>query len=147
MLLQTNDHKPNKPEERARIEKAGGFVRGGRINGIFAVGRGFGDFYLDPYLGLQGAKTKLSCATPDIYTYKNVPEGAILLLACDGVWDGVVDAKGARVIDEGLQARLVGKELAHALAHGKTPQEAAELFVSYGERAYDNVTASVHVIA
>ena len=33
------DHKPELPEETARIMALGGFVRGNRVNGVLAVSR------------------------------------------------------------------------------------------------------------
>jgi len=37
------DHKPYDPVEKDRIEKAGGYVQTGRVNGNLAVSRALGD--------------------------------------------------------------------------------------------------------
>lgn len=37
------DHKPDDPIEKERIEKAGGYVQTGRVNGNLAVSRALGD--------------------------------------------------------------------------------------------------------
>ena len=45
----TGDHHPDRYDEKARIEAAGGFVRTWgvpRVNGILAVSRSIGDVYL-----------------------------------------------------------------------------------------------------
>lgn len=39
----TEDHKPENEKELKRIEKAGGFVSGGRINGNLNLSRALGD--------------------------------------------------------------------------------------------------------
>lgn len=47
------DHKPDRVDERQRIEEAGGFIIWAgtwRVGGVLAVSRAFGDKFLKPYV-------------------------------------------------------------------------------------------------
>lgn len=44
----SKDHKPDNPGERSRIVKSGGEVIEGRVNGMLALSRAFGDFDYKP---------------------------------------------------------------------------------------------------
>lgn len=85
ILIETKDHKPY--DERARIEKAGGFVMYGRVNGSLAVSRALGDNYLKGEKKYAGEDALVS-PVPDIYTYELAgTDDYKLVLACDGLWD------------------------------------------------------------
>eukprot|EP00993_Chasmostoma_nieuportense_P002338 NODE_3142_length_1023_cov_24.566964_g2998_i0.p1 GENE.NODE_3142_length_1023_cov_24.566964_g2998_i0~~NODE_3142_length_1023_cov_24.566964_g2998_i0.p1 ORF type:complete len:311 (-),score=63.28 NODE_3142_length_1023_cov_24.566964_g2998_i0:23-955(-) len=83
--LLTPLHAPNKPEERQRIEAAGGQVLGHRIaingNGRLAISRSIGDHkYKHPHPWVS--------PVPEIGTMDLQP-GDWLVLASDGLWDAV----------------------------------------------------------
>lgn len=81
------DHKPELPEEKARIEKAGGFVEDNRVKGILNLSRSLGDleYKSDTSIAL---KDQMITAMPDIRKEKvTFGETQFLILACDGIWD------------------------------------------------------------
>lgn len=76
----TKDHKPDWPDETARITKLGGKIRKDgstyRINDL-SVSRAFGD--------KESCKYVTHC--PDIYKYKLTKNDRFIVVACDGLWD------------------------------------------------------------
>lgn len=85
-LIITRDHKPDNPEEKKRIEAAGGKILDmfpARIQGknrtALALSRAFGDYAYKPDLVI---------AEPDIITTQ-LQQGDIVVLACDGMWDSL----------------------------------------------------------
>ncbi|PFH37143.1 hypothetical protein BESB_036010 [Besnoitia besnoiti] len=89
-IVLSEDHRPNNPAERKRIESAGGRVerkRNGiwRVDGFLALSRAFGDFMLKQESSLP-ADAQRVVAVPDVLETIARP-GDILLLACDGMFE------------------------------------------------------------
>eukprot|EP01065_Artemidia_motanka_P007740 TRINITY_DN1386_c1_g1_i1.p1 TRINITY_DN1386_c1_g1~~TRINITY_DN1386_c1_g1_i1.p1 ORF type:complete len:471 (+),score=138.85 TRINITY_DN1386_c1_g1_i1:112-1524(+) len=82
----TEDHKPNSDGERRRIEAAGGHVANNRVDGSLAVSRAFGDA---SYKTSTSAEQHKVIAVPEFKTV-TCEQGDILLLCCDGVFEGDV---------------------------------------------------------
>lgn len=82
----TQDHKPVNPEEKARIQNAGGSVMIQRVNGSLAVSRALGDF---EYKNVQfkGPCEQLVSPEPEIYELDRTDSDEFIVLACDGIWD------------------------------------------------------------
>jgi len=84
----SQDHKPSLPEERARIEEAGGWVQHGavpRVNGDLSLSRALGDLeYKDDKLPPEN---HIVSAVPEVRSVARTPQDEFLLLACDGIWD------------------------------------------------------------
>lgn len=76
-VVLTKEHKALFSEERRRIEKSGGFVRNGRLQGKIEVSRSFGD--------LQFKRCGMS-AVPDIQVFHLSQQDKFLLCGCDGFW-------------------------------------------------------------
>lgn len=81
------DHKPENPEERKRIEAAGGHVEANRVNGELAMSRALGDFR---YKNVKGKtpQEQLVTAVPDVKKWERTHTGEeFLCVACDGIFD------------------------------------------------------------
>jgi len=85
LLFVTDDHKPQNPSERERIERAGGVVRMNRVDGDLAVSRAFGDGFFKK--NRDDPRAQKVIAVPDI-TRHTCSRGDLILIACDGVFEG-----------------------------------------------------------
>ena len=121
VLFQTEDHKPDTPEERTRIERLGGEVRTPRywdnsigVPRVYFPGQGYPGLAISRTLGDQTAKGIGVIAKPEVN--KIILDGSkkpFLLLATDGVW-------------ELLDSRLVAAEIARSLMTS-SPDQAVRL--------------------
>lgn len=78
----SDDHKPNRSDERKRIEDAGGVVMWAgtwRVGGVLAMSRAFGNRLLKQYV----------VAEPEIQEEEVGEDLDLLVLASDGLWDVV----------------------------------------------------------
>ncbi|XP_049936546.1 probable protein phosphatase 2C 8 isoform X2 [Nymphaea colorata] len=106
-IVVTREHKAIYPQERARIQKAGGSVASnGRLQGRLEVSRAFGD--------RQFKKVGVS-AVPDVHSFDITEKEQFIILGCDGLW-GVFGPSDAvefvgKLLKEGLSATAVSKRL------------------------------------
>ncbi|GFT19091.1 hypothetical protein NPIL_208171 [Nephila pilipes] len=82
-VIVTDPHKPERMDEKKRIEGVGGEITSHtgvpRVNGILAVTRAFGDPDHKRYITSE----------PEITTFELDGTEDFLILACDGLWDGM----------------------------------------------------------
>ncbi|XP_049362056.1 protein phosphatase 2C 51-like [Solanum verrucosum] len=78
----SNDHKPDRPDEKKRVEAAGGKIlnlNGYRVQGILATSRSIGDHCLKPFV----------IPEPEVTVYKRNELDEFIVIATDGLWDVV----------------------------------------------------------
>ncbi|KAF8116811.1 hypothetical protein N665_0014s0073 [Sinapis alba] len=78
----SDDHKPNRSDERKRIESSGGVIMWAgtwRVGGVLAMSRAFGNRMLKQFV----------IAEPEIQDLEIDHEAEFLVLASDGLWDVV----------------------------------------------------------
>ncbi|KRX07656.1 Ubiquitin-conjugating enzyme/RWD-like protein [Pseudocohnilembus persalinus] len=84
----SQDHKPDNPKEKQRIEKAGGNIWDGRVNGNINISRAIGDLQFKSDEKLP-PNQQLIIAEPEIYEYelnsKSIPD--FIVMGCDGIWE------------------------------------------------------------
>ncbi|OMJ79224.1 hypothetical protein SteCoe_20828 [Stentor coeruleus] len=82
----SQDHKPDLPQERDRIIKAGGIVEDGRVMGNLNLSRSIGDMDYKKNASIP-PKDQMISAYPDVRIEELGNRDQFLVLACDGVWD------------------------------------------------------------
>lgn len=90
----SEDHKPNSPGEKMRIQKAGGVVERQqvganvqyRVNGNLNLSRSIGDLEYKKNPMLTPSE-QMICSTPDVQCFGREAGDEFLIVACDGVWD------------------------------------------------------------
>ncbi|KAI3736691.1 hypothetical protein L2E82_26658 [Cichorium intybus] len=114
------DHKPDRSDERERIEQAGGFIIWAgtwRVGGVLAVSRAFGDKLLKPYVS----------AEPEIQ--EELIDGVeFIIIASDGLWNVLSNKEAVGIVQEISDAEAACRKLV---------QE------SYGRGSSDNITCIV----
>ena len=117
----TEDHKPNRPDERERIERVGGtVVHAGtwRVGGVLAVSRSFGNRMLKQYI----------VPHPELREDSLGESTDCLVVASDGVWDVVSNLEAVTLVCKYGSAEQAARALA-ALA--------------YDRGSYDNISCVV----
>ncbi|CAA3000204.1 probable protein phosphatase 2C 27 [Olea europaea var. sylvestris] len=79
----SKDHKPNCTSERLRIEKLGGAIYDGYLNGQLSVARALGDWHMK---GPKGSACPLS-SEPELQETLLTEDDEFLIMGCDGLWD------------------------------------------------------------
>lgn len=95
----SRDHKPDLPDERERIEAAGGRVidwNGNRVLGVLATSRSIGDHCMKPFVISQ----------PEINVYGRTKSDEFVVVASDGLWDVVSNNFVCEVVRSCLQGHM-----------------------------------------
>jgi serine/threonine protein phosphatase PrpC len=115
----TTDHKPNLPEERKRIEKAGGRVvfDGYANHRVYAKNGRYPGLNMSRCLGdLMGhADAGCSCE-PEVSTRTLVKEDEILLVCSDGVWEFISEQEAVDMVANHKKAGVAAMQAAEHLA-------------------------------
>lgn len=124
----TQDHKPNSPEEKLRIEQLGGKIEfdgfDWRVNNL-SLSRAFGDLDCSPYV------THL----PQIYKYGISSSDKFIIFACDGLWD---------VLSNQDTVDFVNELLMNQKYKGNYAKDLAEY--AYKKGSLDNITTIVYLL-
>ncbi|WVY92701.1 hypothetical protein V8G54_031789 [Vigna mungo] len=97
------DHKPDRSDERQRIEKAGGFIIWAgtwRVGGVLAVSRAFGDKLLKPYV----------VADPEIQE-EEIDGVDFIIIASDGLWNVISNNEAVSLVQNITDAEVASREL------------------------------------
>ncbi|XP_057468802.1 probable protein phosphatase 2C 11 isoform X2 [Actinidia eriantha] len=100
------DHKPDRSDERQRIEQAGGFIIWAgtwRVGGVLAVSRAFGDKLLKPYV----------VAEPEIQD-EEIDGIDFIIIASDGLWNVLSNKEAVAIVQDITDAESASRKLIEA---------------------------------
>uniref|UniRef100_A0A2P2KA63 protein-serine/threonine phosphatase n=1 Tax=Rhizophora mucronata TaxID=61149 RepID=A0A2P2KA63_RHIMU len=97
------DHKPDRTDERQRIEEAGGFIIWAgtwRVGGVLAVSRAFGDKLLKPFV----------VAEPEIQE-EEIDAVDLIIIASDGLWNVLSNKDAVDLVQDITDAEAASRKL------------------------------------
>jgi len=100
----SEDHKPDLETERARIQKAGGYIVDGRINGNLNLSRALGDLEYKKNTELKVSE-QLIVAVPEIKQRPLSGEDDFLLIGCDGIWETLTNQQICEFVADKLKEK------------------------------------------
>ncbi|KAF5444643.1 hypothetical protein F2P56_033762 [Juglans regia] len=107
------DHKPERSDERERIEQAGGFIIWAgtwRVGGVLAISRAFGDKLLKQYV----------VAEPEIQE-EEIDGVDFIILASDGLWNVISNKDAVALVQDISNAEEASRRLVtEAYARGSS---------------------------
>ncbi|KAL8063997.1 hypothetical protein ABFX02_01G062900 [Erythranthe guttata] len=128
----STDHKPDREDEKERIEAAGGEVinyNGWRVQGVLATSRSLGDQYLKPYV----------TSVPEVSVVRRSDSDEFLVIATDGLFDVVTNEAACEVVKRCLDNNTRNRRHEAGASHASTLL--AELAIAKGSR--DNISVIV----
>nr|XP_027084290.1 protein phosphatase 2C 51-like [Coffea arabica] len=130
----SNDHKPDRPDEKERVEAAGGRIidwDGCRVQGVLATSRSIGDHYLKPYV----------ISEPEVKVCKRTESDDFLIIATDGLWDVVPNDVACEVVRRCLNGQISKRLSKEPGAAAEAAAILAQLAIAKGSR--DNISIIV----
>ncbi|KAL7713089.1 Protein phosphatase 2C [Entamoeba marina] len=108
----SEEHNTKNQSEIDRVQAAGGLVFSGRVNGVIAVTRSFGDHHMKQFI----------ISDPYIKQVELDNTSRFIVLACDGLWDGIdIDKVTSILALPETDFKTVSKTLAQlAISNGST---------------------------
>lgn len=85
-IAMSEDHKPDLDQEKDRIQKAGGYIVDGRINGNLNLSRAIGDLEYKKDTDRK-VHEQLIIAVPELKQRTLTSNDNMILLGCDGIWE------------------------------------------------------------
>jgi len=126
----SQDHKPNSPDERNRIEQMGGKISfdgsDWRVKDL-SVSRAFGDLDAQPFLTNR----------PDVYRHRIKKNDKFMIMACDGLWDVFDNQEAVNIILEELD-KLTKNKSTNGTGKNNIARTLGEYAVQKG--SFDNIT-------
>lgn len=89
LVILSEDHKPDSEVEKQRIEKAGGVIVNGRVNGGLNLTRALGDFDYKSTPNLEYHEQMITCH-PDVIVVPRQSDDEFIIMGCDGIWERYV---------------------------------------------------------
>lgn len=98
----SEDHKPDLDVERDRIQKAGGYIIDGRVNGNLNLSRAIGDFEYKKNTEKAPGEQLIS-AVPDIKKRTMTADDQLMVLGCDGIWECLTNQQIADFLKDKIE--------------------------------------------